>query len=155
MHRFIMLMTATCLGLSGTVAAAQQASSSAYGVSANENVSAAGVVNANVTVGPIPQASGAAPPPYSDSNTVASVSENAALTTGVTGVTQSLQTGILTSTATGTSTAAQSSATVNNLQLSLAEQSLLTTLFGLNATTIQSTSQANSIGGLDASGTTT
>src|SRR3982751_2555525 len=140
MHRFIMLMTATCLGLSGTVAAAQQASSSAYGVSANENVSAAGVVNANVTVGPIPQASGAAPPPYSDSNTVASVSQNAALTTGVGGVTQSLQTGILTSSASGTATGAQATATINNLQLSESEAGLLSGLLNLSATTIQSTS---------------
>ena len=46
-------------------------------------------------------------------------------------------------------------ATVNNLQLSLSESQLLTTLLGLNATTIQSFSQANSVGRLDASGSTT
>jgi hypothetical protein len=44
---------------------------------------------------------------------------------------------------------------VNNLQLSLSESQLLASLLGLSATTIQSSSQANSVGGLDASGSTT
>jgi hypothetical protein len=148
-------MTAVCLGLPGTVAVAQQASSSAYGLSANENVSAAGVVNANVSVGPISQAAGAAPPTYNNSNTIASVSQNAALTTGVTGVTQGLQTGILTSSASGNATGAQATATVNNLQLSEAQAGLLSDLLNLSATTISSTSQASSLGGLSASGSTT
>lgn len=152
MSRFTTLIAACCLALSGTAAVAQRASSSAYGVSANEQVSAAGVVSANASVGPISQASGAAPPSYDDSNTVASVSQNAALTTGITGVTQSLQTGILTSSASGTATGAQATATVNNLQLTESQAGLLTSLLGLGATTIQSHSEASSLGGLSASG---
>ena len=155
MFRFTTLIAATWLALSGTSAVAQRASSSAYGVSANEQVSAAGVVNANVSVGPISQASGAAPPPYNNSSTVASVSKNAALTTGLTGVTQGRQTGILTSSASGTATGAQATATVNNLQLTESQAGLLTSLLGLGATTIQSHSQASSVGGLSASGSTT
>lgn len=155
MSRFTTLIAACCLALSGTAAVAQRASSSAYGLSANEQVSAGGVVNANASVGPISQASGAAPPSYDDSNTVASVSQNAALTTGITGVTQSLQTGILTSSASGTATGAQATATVNNLQLTESQAGLLTSLLGLGATTIQSHSEASSLGGLSASGSTT
>ena len=155
MPRYRNWLASICLGLTSTTALAQQASSSAYALGANENVSAGGVVSATVTVGPLAPTSGSAPPSYNVSNSVASVSQNAALTTGVTGVTQSVQTGILTSNSNGTDTGAQATATVNNLQLSLSEGALLTTLFGLNATTIQSFSQANSAGGLDASGWTT
>ena len=155
MSRFTVVLASLCLSVSSTAALAQQASSSAYAVGANENVSAAGAVTATVNVGPLAPSSGAAPPSYNNSNSVASVSQNAALTTGLQSVTQGLQTGILTSNANGTSTAAQSTATVNNLQLSFSDAQILTTLLGLSATTIQSTSQANSIGGLDASGSTT
>jgi hypothetical protein len=155
MSRFTVALAGLCLGLSSTTAFAQQASSSGYALGANENVSAGGAITATVNVGPLAQSSGSAPPSYSNSNSVASVSQNASLTTGALGVTQSLQTGILTSSASGTATGAQATATVNDLQLSLAESQLLTSLLGLSATTIQSSSQANSVGGLDASGSTT
>ncbi len=155
MPRFTTLLASISLGLTSTTALAQQASSSGYALGANENVSAGGAVSATVSVGPLAPTSGSAPPSYNVSNNVASVSQNAALTSGVTGVTQGLQTGILTSNSNGTATGAQATATVNNLQLSLSEGQLLTTLLGLNATTIQSFSQANSVGGLDASGSTT
>jgi hypothetical protein len=150
-----MLLASICLGFTSTAAFAQQASSSGYALGANENVSAAGAVSATVSVGPLAPSSGSAPPSYNNSNSVASVSQNASLTTGITGVNQSLQTGLLTSNSSGTSTGAQATATVNNLQLSLSQGALLTNLLGLNATTIQSFSQANSVGGLDASGATT
>jgi hypothetical protein len=149
------LLASIWLGVTSTTALAQQASSSAYALGANENVSAAGVVSATVHLGPLAPTSGSAPPSYNVSNTVVSASDNVALTTGIAGITQGLQTGILSSNSNGTATTAQATATVNNLQLSLSESQLLTTLLGLNATTIQSTSQANSVGGLDASGSTT
>src|SRR5438105_4819266 len=155
MSRFTMVLASLCLGLSGTAGVAQQASSSGYALGANENVSTGNVVTATVNVGPVAPSGGSAPPSYNDSNSVASVSQNASLTTGPLGVTQGLQTGILTSNASGTATGAQATATVNNLELSLTESQLLANLLGLSATTIQSTSQANSVGGLDASGSTT
>jgi hypothetical protein len=155
MPRYTVVLASLCLGFTATTALAQQASSSGYALGANENVSAGGAVTATVSVGPLAQSSGSAPPSYNDSNAVASVSESANLTSGIAGVTQGLQTSILTSNSTGTATGAQATATVNNLQLSLAETQLLASLLGLNATTIQSFSQANSVGGLDASGSTT
>ena len=154
MSRYSVLIASMFLGLSGATAFAQQASSSGYALGAHENVSAGGTVTATVNVGPLAQSSGSAPPSYNDTNSVASVSQTANLTSGVLGVTQGLQTGILTSSASGTSTQAQATATVNNLNLSLSEGQLLASLLGLSATTIQSSSQANSIGGLDASGST-
>jgi hypothetical protein len=155
MPRYVTVLATVCLGLASTPALGQAASSSAYAVNANETVSAAGVVTGNVNVGPIAPSSGSAPPPYNVSNSVASVSQSANLTTGLGGVTQGLQTGLLTTNANGTATGAEATATVNNLMLSLQSNSLLASLLGLSATTIQSFSQANSVGGLDASGSTT
>jgi hypothetical protein len=154
MSRYAVILTSVCLGLSSTEALAQAASSSGYAVSANENVSAVGVVNATVNVGPIAPSSGSAPPAYNNSNSLASVNQSATLTSGIGGVSQSLSTGLLTSSASGTSTAAQGTGTINNLVLSL-DSNVLGALLGVGATTIQSTSQANSVGGLDASGSTT
>ena len=155
MSRYAILLGSACLGFCQSPALAQSASSSAYAVGAHENVSAAGVVNATVNVGPIAQSSGAAPPSYNNSASVASLSQSANLTTGAGAVSQSFNTGLLTSNSSGTSTAAQGTATVNNLNLSVADSALLGSLLGVSATTIQSTSQANSVGGLDASGSTT
>jgi hypothetical protein len=155
MAKQLIALAAICVALPSAAAHAQQASSSAYTVNAQETVSTAGVVTANVSLGPIAQSSGSAPPSYSDSDSVASLSDNASLTTGIGGVTQSLQTAILTSSATGTATGAEATSTVNNLSLSLASNPLLAGLLGLSATTIQSFSQANSVGGLDASGSVT
>ncbi|MEO7411467.1 MAG: choice-of-anchor P family protein [Sphingomicrobium sp.] len=50
---------------------------------------------------------------------------------------------------------AQATATINNLALGIGSVSFLPSLFNISATTIQSFSQANTIGGFDASGTTT
>jgi hypothetical protein len=149
------LLAAVCLGLSSTQAFAQSASSSAYAANANESVSTAGIVTANVNVGPIAPSGGSAPPPYNNSASVASLSDSAGLTTGLLGVTQGLQTGILTSNSNGSSTGGEATATVNNLALTLGTSQLLSSLLNLSATTIQSYSQANSVGGLDASGSTT
>ena len=71
---------------------------------------------------------------------------------GIGGIGQHLGTNVLTTNANGTSTGAEATSTVNNFTLGIAG---LTSLLGINATTIQSYSQANSVGGLDASGSTT
>jgi len=155
MPRYSCLLAAVCLSLSATPALGQTASSSAYTVDVEENVSLLGIVNANVNVGPISPSSGAAPPSYDNSNSVLTLSESASLTTGLLGIQQGLQTGLLTTNANGTATGAEATATINDLSLTLGTNLLLTSLLGLDATTIQSYSQANSVGGLDASGSTT
>src|SRR3990170_5317034 len=107
MPRYSMFLAAVCLGLSASPAFGQSASSSAYAVDVEENVSALGIVTANVNVGPISPSSGAAPPSYDNSNSVLSLTESANLTTGLLGITQSLQTGLLTTNANGTATGAE------------------------------------------------
>ena len=133
MRRPSFLWAAICLSLAGTPAFAQSTSSGAYTVSADETVSTAGIVTANVDVGPIAPSSGAAPPSYNNSNSVLTLTESASLTTGLGGVTQGLQTGLLTSNANGTATGAEATSTVNNFLLSVAG---LSNLLSVSATTI-------------------
>jgi hypothetical protein len=132
---------------------AQSASSSGYALDVDQTVSAVGVADVNVSIGPVAPAGGTAPPAYNNTTTVASVNENIALTGGAMVVSEGLTTQLLSTNATGTATGAEATSTVNDFSLSLA--ALLSPLFSLSATTIQSYSQANSVGGLDASGMTT
>ena len=155
MLRYWTIFAAAAFGLAATPSQAQTASSSGYAVGANQQVRVGQTVTATVDVGPLAATSGAAPPSYNQTNTVVSASETAALTSGLLGVQQSLNTGLLTSTSSGTATGAQATATVNNLSFGLGTDRFLASLLGLSATTIQSSSQANSVGGLDASGSTT
>jgi hypothetical protein len=155
MPRCNAIVAAACLAFGTSPLLAQTASSSAYALSVDQTVTAPLSGQVNVSIGPLASSSGSAPPIYNNSNALASVNESINLTTGLTGVTETLTTGILTSNASGTGTSAQATATVNNLAFSLGTGPFLASLLGLNATTIQSFSQANSIGGLDASGMTT
>lgn len=152
MTKSIILLGAICLGTSSSPLVAQSASSSGYTVGAEETVSVPLAADVTVSVGPVAPAGGNAPPPYDTTSTVLSATENAALTSGLGGVSQQLLTDLLTTNANGTATAAEATSTVNEFTLSL---SGLSGLINLTATTIQSYSQANSNGGLDASGTTT
>ncbi len=148
-------LAAVCVALWTTPALAQTASSSANALELHENVAIPRTATANISVGPLAQASGSAPPAYNVSNSLASVNESASLSGSVLApVNQSLQTGLLTSNATGSAVGAQATSTVNNLTFDLTGL-IDASIFSLGATTIQSTSQANSIGGLDASGNTT
>jgi len=83
-------------------------------------------------------------------NSVASVNQTFALTSGPVGTTERLQTGLLTSNSTATATGASATATVNNLSVGIGPTTLATpflaSIFGLTATTIQSTSTASMSG---------
>lgn len=155
MLKYTSTIAALAIGLASTPAMAQTASSSGYTVSVDQNVNVPIVADINVAVGPIAAAGGSAPPPYNTTNTILSVNENAVLFTGLLGIgniSQNLSTNVLTTNANGTATGAEATSTINNLSLGLAG---LESLFSISATTIESYSQANSVGGLDASGTTT
>ena len=146
------VLAALLVGTLSSPLTAQTASSSGYTVGVDETVTVPRVANVNVTVGPVAPASGNAPAPYDNTTTIVSLNENAALTGGLFGVGQNLQTSVLTTNANGTATGAEATSTVNNFMLSIAG---LSNLLSISATTIESSSQANSVGGLDASGTTT
>ena len=156
MHKCCLPLAVAGLSLISASAFAQSASSSGYALSVNQTVTAPDVANVNVTVGPLAPTSGSAPPDYNVSNTVASVNQTAALTSGVLGTSEQLQTGLLSSNSTGTATGASATATVNNLSLGIGPTTILTpflaSIFGIGATTIESTSSASS-GGLTGSTT--
>jgi hypothetical protein len=147
-----------CLSLFSTPAFSQSASSSGYALGVNQTVTVPLVADATVIVGPLAATSGSAPPNYNLSNSVVSVNQTAALTTGLVGISQRLQTGLLTSNSMGTATGASANATINNLTLGVGPTTVFTSflpsLLGLGATTIQSQSTASSVGGLSASGVT-
>jgi hypothetical protein len=157
-NAFAVLATLS-LSLLTTPALAQTASSSGYALSANETVRVGDVVTASVNIAPVAATSGSAPPNYNVTNSVASVNQSTALTSGLIGLTERVQTGLLTSTSTGTATGASATATVNDLAagigLTVINDPRLAGLLSIGATTIQSQSTASSIGGLSASGTTT
>jgi PEP-CTERM motif len=159
MRKPMIYLATVCLGLFASPTLAQTASSSGFALSANETVTAPGVANVNVAVGPLAATSGSAPPNYNVSNSVASLNQSAVLTGGLAGTTERLQTGLLTSNSTGTATGASATATVNNLSTGIGLTALndlaLASIFRFGATTIQSQSTASSIGGLSASGATT
>jgi hypothetical protein len=142
----------------GSPAFAQSTSSSAYAVGVNETVAVPLIANVNVTVGPIVPVSGTAPANYNVSGSLLTLSQTATLIgTPLLGIKQGLDTGLLTTNANGSASAAEATATVNNLSVGLDSTLLFIPLemLDISATTIQSYSQANSIGGLDASGHTT
>jgi len=151
MPKFYMGLAAVCVGLASSPLHAQTAASSAFAVNVDQTVTAAGVADVNVSVGPLAPSGGNAPPAFNDSNSVASVNQTFALTSGLV-VNENLATGLLTTNSNGTALGAEATATVNNLSFGL--DTSLASLITLTATTIQSFSQANSAGGLDASGMT-
>lgn len=151
MKNFSIGLAAIFLGLWGSPASAQTASSSAFALDVNQTVTAPNVATVTVDVGPLARTSGTRPPNFNNSATVASVSQNIALTGGAVPVFENFSTAVLTSNSTGTATGAQATATVNNLLFSIGSDPLLS-LLSLSATTIQSMSTA-SAGGL--TGTTT
>ncbi len=148
-------LAAICIGLWGSSASAQTASSSGFALDVNQTVTAPLTTTVTVDIGPLAQTSGSAPPDYNVSNSVASVNQTISLTGGLLPVSEQISTGLLTSNSTGTADGAQATATINNLALDIGSGSFLPSLFNISATTIQSFSQANTIGGFDASGTTT
>ncbi|MBU1378011.1 MAG: PEPxxWA-CTERM sorting domain-containing protein [Alphaproteobacteria bacterium] len=102
--------------------------------------------------------SGAAAPNYNVSGQLASLSQSATLIgTPRVGIKETLGTGLLTTNATGSALAAESTATIDGLSFGLDSSLFIIplSLLKISATTIQSYSQANSVGGLDASGHTT
>ena len=151
----------SCLAAGVALAAASAAlpalalniSSSANDLSASLN--AGGV--ASVTIGPINPVGGSAPPAYSVSNTVASVTVSNDLSTlgvlssnlgATTGVLSSSASSPFTPTPTGTATA-----TVNGLNLNLSASGLAPlTLLSLSATTVTSTTSVSGFGSLQAHG---
>lgn len=137
---------------------------SAFGVDANVGLSATvgGVgVNATLSAGPFPTASGAAPPAFNNTNSAASASASASI--GGLGVVGSLSTSILNvnaqSNVDGTAGAktTSASATVNDLAVSLSTGNpLFPSLLNLGATIVQSTAQVSgNFGALTPTGTTT
>lgn len=159
MHNYCLHLAAAGLSLISTSALAQTASSSAYALNVDQTVTAPAVANVTIGIGPLAPTSGNAPPSYNVSNSVVSVNQTATLTSGVLGTSEQIQTGLLTSNSTGTSTGASATATVNDLSVGIGTTSSLTpflaSILGISATTIQSQSTASSIGGLSASGSTT
>lgn len=147
------MLAALCVSIWSSQATAQTASSSGFALDVNQTVTAPSTATVTVDIGPLAQTSGSAPPNYNVSNSVASVNQNIALTSGQIVFSEALSTGLLTSNSNGTATGAQATATVDNLSLGIG--TFLSTLFNISATTIESFSQANTVGGFDASGTTT
>ena len=153
MKKFSIGLAAICLGLWGSAASAQTASSSGFALDVNQTVTAPLATTVTVDIGPLAQTSGTAPPDYNVSNSVASVNQSIALTSGPIVFSENLSTGLLSSNSMGTATGAQATATVDNLSLGIGSTPFLSALFSISATTIESFSQADAIGGL--SGTTT
>jgi hypothetical protein len=128
------------------------ASSSAFGESVASNLLpfvGSGVV---IGSGPLPSAAGTAPPPYSDSDSVASVAVSS-VPTG-----QILSTGVMTVNATSTvpgGNNVHADATVNGVDVDVVT-ALVTKLLTLDATVVQSTADIDGpCGTLVATGTTT
>ena len=159
MTKTFAVLATLSLSLLTTPALAQTASSSGHALSASQTVRVGGAVTANVNIAPVAATSGSAPPDYNVTNTVASVNQSTVLTTGLSGLTERVQTGLLTSTSSGTATGSTASATVNDLAagvgLSVITDPRLAGILTIGAKTIESESVASSIGGLSASGTTT
>lgn len=149
------MLAAICVSIWSSPVSAQMASSSGFAVDVNQTVTAPATATVTVDIGPLAQTSGSAPPNYNVSNSVASVNQNIGLTSGLTVISETLSTGLLSSNSTGTATGAQATATVNNLSLGIGAAAFVSSLFNISATTIESFSQANTVGGFDASGTTT
>ena len=150
MNKTVIALAVVAASFVSTPTLAQTASSSAYGLAANETAGVPGVAAVNVQIAPVALTSGSAPPSYNSSNQVASVNESAAIGGALT-LNQNLSTGLITSSASGVPTSASATSTINNLSTGLSG------LFGANvlsigATTISSTSQASSAGGLTTSG---
>ena len=139
-----------------TPAFAQSTTSSGHAASVDQTVRIGNIVTGSVHVGPLGATAGGAPNDYNVSNSVVSLVQNTTLVgTPVIGVQQRLSTGLLQSNAQGSATAAQASASVDGASFSLVATSLFAapvTLLSLSSGTIQSYAQANSVGGLDASG---
>lgn len=128
------------------------ASSSAFGESVAANVlpfAGNGVV---IGSGPLPSAAGTAPPAYSDSDSVATVTVSSVLTGQV------LHTGVMTVNASSTVPGGDNvhaDATVNNVDVDVVT-ALVPALLTLDATVVQSTADINGpCGALVATGTTT
>lgn len=145
-------VAAILLSAASSPVLAQSASSSGYAVVVNETVDVPLVADVNVSIGPVAPAGGSSPPPYDTTNTVLSLDQNSVLIAGPFGIGQHLEADVLTTNATGTASGAESTSTVNNFLLSVAG---LSNLLSISATTIEAYSQANSLSGLNASGTTT
>lgn len=158
MHKFCIMLAGAGIIFAGSPALAQSTSSSAYALGVNETVAAPLVPNVNVTIGPVVPVSGSAPPNYNVSGSLISLNETSTLVgTPLVGIGQSLGTGLLLTNANGSPLSAEATATINNLSFGLTSHLTIIplSLLNLTATTIESYSQANSIGGLDASGHTT
>ncbi len=145
------LLPATALILfAGTASAQTSGSSEAYGASVQANLVPLLGGGIPISLGPLPVASGAAPGPYDESDTEASI----LLSTGLTG--QILATGLLeASAASGIpgDTETSASAVVDGLDLRIVG-SLLTKLLTLSATTVGSTAVVDgACGALTALGT--
>jgi hypothetical protein len=128
------------------------ATSTAFGESVAANVlpfAGNGVV---IGSGPLPAASGTAPPPYSDTDSVSTVTVSSVLTG------QILQTGAMTVNASSTvpgGNNVHADATVNNVDVDVVS-ALVSALLTLDATVVQSTADINGpCGALVATGTTT
>lgn len=138
-------------------AAATTIDSSAYGLFVDLNVAA--IVGAGI--GPVAATAGTAAPAYNNSTTIASVDQSVGLESSL-GLTfaQGLSTGLLVSTATSafpTSPTGDASATVNNLDLSLAATPIIggpLTLLSFGSSEIVSTSSVEGFGLPSASGFT-
>jgi hypothetical protein len=158
MHKFCIMLAGAGIIFASSPVLAQTASSSAYALGVNETVSVPLVPNVNVSVGPLVPVSGSAAPNYNVSGQLLSLTQAATLVgTPLVGINEGIGTGLLLTNANGSASAAEATATVNNLSLGLNSNLLFipVSLLNLSATTIESYSQANSIGGLDASGHTT
>lgn len=155
MRRLSTALAVIGLTLCSSPLLAQTASSSGNALSLNLTANPPLAPAVIVNVAPVAATSGTAPPSYDVSNSVASVNQGAQLSTFPLGISENLSTGLLSSNSSGTSTGAQATATIDNASFAIDASGFLNSLFNLNATTISSTSQASSNGGLSATGSTT
>ncbi len=139
---------------------AQQSSGSAYGESVDLSIkSAFSLVTVEATSGPLPSVSGSTPPPFNLSDSLLSVDVNANIQLAGLIPASSvdiLETGVLNVATSGnTSPVADSSASVNDVNLELLGDVLLPLILGLTADEITSTAAAGGSceSGLTASGT--
>lgn len=150
--RKLLGLIALGLGLIAAPLSAQSTEGSGQGVRLNQTITdtvTGTTVRANVNTVRSVAAFPGGPP--EDADTVAAVNETFNLS-AIAGLSESLATGAINTSAMATATQATGTATVNNLNFSLGTN--LSSLLTITSTTVQSTSTA-AVSPLDASGTTT
>jgi uncharacterized repeat protein (TIGR01451 family) len=132
---------AVAMLLAAAPAQAQTGNSSAFGVQANGSVTGGNIIFGTLVLGPVPTASGSAPPAYNVTNTAASASGNLSVTSPSAQTVSSVATAFMQVNAQSPVPAdPTASATVNNLAfgLNIVPTTVPQSALGISATQVQS-----------------